>query len=75
MKKKIILCNLAKGSMGDFEAKAFGRLVVCLLQGIAKRKAEVEGNSAFRCICFAMSWKTSRQIRCLKSSGKAPSFV
>ena len=40
--RKIVVFNLSKGKIGDDEAKAFGRLVVSLLQGIAKRRADIE---------------------------------
>jgi hypothetical protein len=36
--RKIIIFNLAEGSVGELEGSAFGRLIVALLQGIAVRR-------------------------------------
>jgi hypothetical protein len=36
--RKVIIFNLAEGSVGELEGSAFGRLIVALLQGIAVRR-------------------------------------
>jgi hypothetical protein len=48
-KRKVVVFNLSKGKIGDAEAKAFGRLIVCLLQGIAKQKADIEKSARVPC--------------------------
>ena len=39
--KKVVVINLNKGKMGAQAARAFGRLVVALLQGIATRQGDI----------------------------------
>jgi hypothetical protein len=39
--KKVVVINLNKGKMGSQAARAFGRLVVALLQGIATRQGDI----------------------------------
>ncbi len=41
--KKVVVFNLSKGSIGEREGSAFGRLIVAMLQGIAMRR-EAQGN-------------------------------
>jgi hypothetical protein len=41
--RRIIVFNLPKGSLGEREGSAFGRLIVAMLQGIAMRR-EAQGN-------------------------------
>jgi hypothetical protein len=36
--RKIIVFNLAKGDIGDMQSRALGRLVIALVQGMAKRR-------------------------------------
>jgi hypothetical protein len=38
--RKIVVCNLPVGDMAE-EANAFGRLLVCLLQSVAKRRVSI----------------------------------
>lgn len=39
--KKIVVCRLSKGSLGENEASAFGKLLVALIQGHALRRGEI----------------------------------
>ena len=39
--RKVILFNLSKGSIGEDEGRAFGRLVIAMLQGIALRRESI----------------------------------
>lgn len=39
--RKIIVFNLAKGEIGDMQSRALGRLVIALVQGMAKRRAAI----------------------------------
>ena len=38
--RKIVVFNLGKGSIGEEEGAAFGRLLIAMLQGIAERRAK-----------------------------------
>jgi hypothetical protein len=39
--RKIVILNLSKGKIGERVARAFGRLIVAMLQGIAMRRADL----------------------------------
>jgi hypothetical protein len=39
--RKIIVFNLAKGEIGDMQSRALGRLVIALVQGMAKRRGAI----------------------------------
>ena len=62
--KKIIICNLAKGEIGSYAAQAFGRLVVCLLQGIALRRVRTlkENRIPLHLFCDEMENFTSNTM-------------
>ena len=47
--RKVVVINLNKGKMGTQAARAFGRLVVALLQGIATRQGDVPEERRIPC--------------------------
>ena len=47
--RKVILFDLGKGSVGEEEGRAFGRLIVAMLQGIAMRRVNIPKHKRVPC--------------------------
>jgi hypothetical protein len=60
--RKVIIFNLAEGSMGEQESSAFGRLIVALLQGIAVRREEQDRRVPTRVIVDEFHNFTTRSM-------------
>lgn len=60
--RKIIIFNLAEGSVGEQESSAFGRLIVSLLQGIAVRRDKQKNRVATRVIIDEFHNFTTRSM-------------
>jgi hypothetical protein len=50
--RKIVIFNLSSGKIGGHEARAFGRLIVAMLQGIAMRHADLREIDRIPCHLF-----------------------
>jgi hypothetical protein len=52
--KKVIVFNLSKGRVGNTIASAIGRLIVAMLQGIAKRREDIKEDKRIPCHLIAI---------------------
>ena len=60
--RKIIIFNLAEGSVGEQEGSAFGRLIVAMLQGIAVRRDKQDKRIPIRVIIDEFHNFTTRSM-------------
>ena len=68
--RKVIIFNLAEGSLGEQESSAFGRLLVSMLQGIAVRRDKQNKRIPTRVLI--MNFTISRRVRWKISLRKRP---